>query len=285
VEDLSTGRGARRGFTLVELLVVIAIIGILVALLLPAVQAARESSRRTKCQNNLKQIGIAVQNYHDVLGALPVEGDDGPSACCAPDPGNIWYYNWTFHILPFLEQKNVYDRGEQDHSKISTSVVAGYYCPTRRAIQLYKGNAKSDYAANAGTTTTNGAFVQSRLGWSRLSQIIDGTSQTLLVAESRVHIRYLRETGDCCSDNESAYLAGWSDDVGRHGDRVPRPDIIDFTVPSDQADGFFGSSHPQAINAVLVDGSVRTIRYSVTPAIFRGLSIKDDGLYFTQDDL
>jgi prepilin-type N-terminal cleavage/methylation domain-containing protein len=285
VEDLSAGSSARRGFTLVELLVVIAIIGILVALLLPAVQAAREAGRRTKCQNNLKQIGLAVQNYHDLFSALPVEGDDGPTACCAPDPGNIQYYNWTFHILPYLEQKAVYDRGEQDHSKISTSVVGGYYCPTRRAIQLYKGNAKSDYAANAGTNTTNGAFVQSRQGWTRLSQIIDGTSQTLLVGEARVHHRYLRETGDCCSDNESAYLAGWSDDVGRHGNKVPRPDIIDYTLPSDQADGFFGSSHPHVINAVLVDGSVRTVRFSVSPAVFLGLSLRNDGYPFTHDEL
>jgi prepilin-type N-terminal cleavage/methylation domain-containing protein len=285
VEEISTGSAARRGFTLVELLVVIAIIGILVALLLPAVQAAREASRRTKCQNNLKQIGIAVQNYHDIFAALPAEGDDGPTACCAPDPGVTWYYNWTYHILPFLEQKNVFDRGEQDHSTISTSVVAGYYCPTRRAIQLYKGNAKSDYAANTGTSTTNGPFVQSRTGWTRLSQIVDGTSQTLLVAESRVHIRYLRETGDCCSDNENAYLAGWSDDVGRKGTNAPRPDIVDTTLPSSQADGFFGSSHPQVLNGVLVDGSVRTIRYSVTPGVFQGFCIKNDGAIFTQNDL
>lgn len=275
----------RRAFTLVELLVVIAIIGILVALLLPAVQAAREASRRSKCQNNLKQIGLAVQNYHDVFSVLPVEGDDGPTACCAPDAGNIWFYNWTFHILPFMEQKNVYDRGEADHSKISTSIVSSYYCPTRRNVQLYKGNAKSDYAANAGTTTTNGVFVQSRLGWTRMTQITDGTAYTLLAGESRVHLRYLAQTGDCCGDNESAYLAGWADDVGRHGNKVPQPDILDSAIPSDQADGFFGSSHPNQINAVLADGSVKTIRFAVHPAIFQGLSIRNDGVVVTQDEL
>ena len=275
----------RRGFTLVELLVVIAIIGILVALLLPAIQAARESSRRAKCQNNLKQIGLAVQNYHDIYTVLPVEGDDGPTACCAPDPGNVLYYNWTFHILPFMEQKTVYDRGEANHATISTSVVGTYYCPTRRNIQLYKGVAKSDYAANAGTTTTNGVFVQSRLGWTRMTQIIDGTANTLLAAEARKHIRYIYETGDCCGDNESAFLAGWADDNGRHGNRVPLPDIVDRNIPSDQADNFFGSSHPAMLNAVLADGSVRSLKYGINPVIWQGFCVRNDGVVVNQNDL
>jgi prepilin-type N-terminal cleavage/methylation domain-containing protein len=92
-----------RGFTLVELLVVIAIIGILVALLLPAVQAAREAGRRTQCVNNLKQIGLALQNYHDTNKALPF--GKGPSYAGAPV-----YARWSAHalILPFMEQGNVY---------------------------------------------------------------------------------------------------------------------------------------------------------------------------------
>jgi prepilin-type N-terminal cleavage/methylation domain-containing protein len=92
-----------RGFTLVELLVVIAIIGILVALLLPAVQAAREAGRRTQCVNNLKQIGLALQNYHDTNKALPF--GKGPSYAGAPV-----YARWSTHslILPFMEQGNVY---------------------------------------------------------------------------------------------------------------------------------------------------------------------------------
>jgi prepilin-type N-terminal cleavage/methylation domain-containing protein len=94
-------RNKLRGFTLVELLVVIAIIGILVALLLPAVQAAREAARRSSCSNNLKQMGLALQNYHDVNNALPY-GSKGNM------PG--WGSNWLVRILPYCEQGTLYDK-------------------------------------------------------------------------------------------------------------------------------------------------------------------------------
>src|SRR5580765_2663531 len=86
----------RYGFTLVVLLVVIAIIGVLVALLLPAVQAARESARRSQCQNNLKQIGIALHNYHDTFLTLPFGWSDRGAG-------------WSTMLLPYIEQKQLYD--------------------------------------------------------------------------------------------------------------------------------------------------------------------------------
>lgn len=101
----------RCGFTLVELLVVIAIIGVLVALLLPAVQAAREAARRTSCGNNVKQLSIAVHNFHDTYRILPPGGtsDNPPFGKNSPTGGG-WGASWLVHILPFMEQSNLHDK-------------------------------------------------------------------------------------------------------------------------------------------------------------------------------
>ena len=113
----------KRGFTLVELLVVIAIIGVLVALLLPAVQAAREAARRMQCGNNLKQIGIALQNYHDTFNSMPY-GARSRSLASA-----TWGPSWYVGILPFAEQKNLSDQIESralanaDYNSSSTGAV------------------------------------------------------------------------------------------------------------------------------------------------------------------
>src|SRR5213592_4898400 len=98
------GTERRRGFTLVELLVVIAIIGILIALLLPAVQAAREAGRRTQCSNNLRQLGLAVHTYHDTWNQLPPQNNN-------PNWGG-WQYNWSWItlILPFMEGSATYNQ-------------------------------------------------------------------------------------------------------------------------------------------------------------------------------
>src|SRR3954447_15007821 len=97
---------SRRGFTLIELLVVIAIIGVLIALLLPAVQAAREAARRAQCTNNLKQIALAMHNYHDTVGSFPPGGISGG------DPNGWWsggWWPWTVFILPAMEQGTLYN--------------------------------------------------------------------------------------------------------------------------------------------------------------------------------
>jgi prepilin-type N-terminal cleavage/methylation domain-containing protein/prepilin-type processing-associated H-X9-DG protein len=102
----------RRAFTLIELLVVIAIIAVLIALLLPAVQAAREAARRSQCVNNLKQLGLAMQNYHDVMGSFAF-GSRTAFGVAAPPGGctNNWYddMSWYFGILPFYEQNTTYN--------------------------------------------------------------------------------------------------------------------------------------------------------------------------------
>lgn len=123
-----------RGFTLIELLVVIAIIAILIALLLPAVQQAREAARRTQCRNNLKQLGLAIHNYHDVHLRFP---HGNPRVQRGSDNKWIVQGPWTIAILPFIEQTNVYEQwdfnlgfGEGTNRDLVTSSIPNYRCPS-----------------------------------------------------------------------------------------------------------------------------------------------------------
>ena len=266
------------GFTLVELLVVIAIIGVLVALLLPAVQAARESARRTTCQNNLKQIGVTLHNFHDTHKTLPHGGDNGPdttASCCAAQKGFRDYYSWTYHILPYMEQQNVYDLSETNWIQFRKSMIASYYCPSRRQSRLYKSWAKCDYATTRGTGD-NGIVTHVPKGPLNLASITDGLSNTLAAAEGRVHVRFM-DNGGCCSDNEDAFTNGWADDVIRMTSHPPGPDVRDSAIPDSFVDGKFGSAHRTGMNAALCDGSVRTITYTCDSVVFRNFGIRNDG--------
>jgi prepilin-type N-terminal cleavage/methylation domain-containing protein len=170
----------RRAFTLVELLVVIAIIGILIGLLLPAINAAREAGRRTQCKNNLKQMGLACQNHINEQGIYPTGGfgwtwgGDPNCGFKAAQPGG-----WTFNILPYMEFNDVYKYGlagpvgsagqMNGCSVMLKTPIPTYICPSRRAVKLYpitgaypnnatSGDsvvARSDYAMSCGTSTNN----------------------------------------------------------------------------------------------------------------------------------
>jgi prepilin-type N-terminal cleavage/methylation domain-containing protein/prepilin-type processing-associated H-X9-DG protein len=200
---------ARRGFTLIELLVVIAIIGILIALLLPAVQAAREAARRAQCVNNLKQLALAIQNYHDVNLAMPPSGDGG-----GVQP--VHTYSLKVRILSFLELGNLYDSYNLNlgaavlngtwpqNSTLSHVEVNVFNCPSDGNIG-HPSYAGTSYPENLGTNIANvghymngptyftgpasvtdcaGATVRDTYtGTTSLANVRDGTSTTAIFSE------------------------------------------------------------------------------------------------------
>jgi len=264
--------------------------------LLPAVQKVREAAARAKCQNNLKQIGLAFHNYHDARLYFPTSGDNGPVACCSAHPGVTERLSWAYHILPHIEQDPAFKLLTPDtaanRNKLRVALVASYMCPTRRSVRLYQGVAKSDYASNCGTNETNGITVRTYAGgvagrplYSNMASVSDGTSNTLMVGEGRVHKGYMENGGGCCSDNEDMFQTGWADDVGRTGSYPPEADITDMAIDSAMADGRFGSSHSGGFNAVLADGSVRFVKFSVNATLFRNACIKNDGAVVNLNDL
>jgi prepilin-type N-terminal cleavage/methylation domain-containing protein/prepilin-type processing-associated H-X9-DG protein len=214
---------APAGFTLVELLVVIAIIGVLVALLLPAVQAARESARRMQCTNNLKQLGIALHNFHDTNKVFPAARDQLGTS---PSTTTLWLGSWAPHIFPYIEQQALhqqyrFDRTWDDASTNAapngplTKNVPSFNCPSAPARNTRPANnqrANIDYAATSERQANNpflnaaqsSAVSQSdpnyigvlghnvlvavnppvhRLANRRMATITDGTSNTFLLAE------------------------------------------------------------------------------------------------------
>lgn len=257
-------RPARRAFTLVELLVVIAIIGVLMALLLPAVQAARESARKLQCQNNLKQIGLAMHNFHDTFKRLPYAGREahpGPpidASCCRARV--IAWWNWQYHILPYLEGRTIYDLARPqndpprdplgtynpDEDLVGAIPVQLYYCPSRRRPFPHAGMYRCDYAGNAGEAGVGnfggnsdgqrGVIVRNHLPAVALGLIRDGTSHTLLVGEKALHPGAVGSDG---GDNERWNNAGsdtdqirWGAAVDSAGNPYGLPPIPDLQAPS-----------------------------------------------------
>jgi len=201
---MSRPTSCRRGFTLVELLVVIAIIGILVALLLPAVQAAREAGRRSSCSNNLKQLGLAIHNYHDTYKVLVHGALGGPGASNANRWGEL---SGLVALLPFYEQKGLYDRWYNDlayphpwdNAAVETTTrIDILQCPsdtpypatgqprvgTKSYFFCYGTTIVNNYAP--GVTGTNGAFRPNHTTVARywsMAGLVDGTSNTILMGE------------------------------------------------------------------------------------------------------
>ncbi|MCA9110824.1 MAG: DUF1559 domain-containing protein [Planctomycetaceae bacterium] len=286
----------RRGFTLIELLVVVAVIAILVALLLPAVQQARETARRMQCRNNLKQIGLALHNYHDRSGCLP------PSTVVQwnlSEPTGWW--SWIARVLPDLEQgglyanlnlsENAWQSCNQNKPFTSQRLnmllcpsdpSAGNIfeddskCPNGEAYALTsylgcRGSIRPDadeFGDYPNVMPSNGVFPDVN-AVARLSQIQDGTSQTLLAGER--------------GTDPSAYWGWWAAGMGLD-DHGLGDYVLDTTgglhAPSTTTGiGLlhYWSHHADGANFALCDGSVCYLSYSIDKGVLDALGSKSDG--------
>jgi prepilin-type N-terminal cleavage/methylation domain-containing protein/prepilin-type processing-associated H-X9-DG protein len=290
-------RPSRSAFTLIELLVVIAIIAILIGLLLPAVQKVREAASRMRCSNHLKQISLAIHNYHDAKGFLPTGGQhwqDGPvlvgGALTDPPRQGL---GWAAQILPFIEQDGIARLTNWNQQR--SSVVSIYFCPSRRSPVVvdaghgvrsmidYVGvtgpggewNGSGPYngliVRNYGGTWTTAALPATapRVGPIRMAAATDGLSTTWMMGEKRLNsTRY--QSGDWHDDQ--GFSAGWDPDIVR---------LTNYPWGQDAPTGVngneFGSAHPGGMNAAMGDGSVRTIRYGTTNAVLNQLGDRRDG--------
>ena len=196
----------RPAFTLVELLVVIAIIATLIGLLLPAVQKVREAAARTRCINNLKQLGLALHQRHDAIGRLPPGMTrDYPSG--PPWPWGLWGTSWQFHLLPYVEQETLHRQGLSDYGRTASfddppyhvglsAVVSVYTCPSdalAATAQEYRNPETpleppvrvglTSYQGIIGTDCTRKDGVLHKNSKTRWADVTDGVSQTLLVGE------------------------------------------------------------------------------------------------------
>ena len=311
---MSHGKSARRpGFTLIELLVVIAIIAVLVAILLPAVQQAREAARRSQCQNNLKQIGIALHSYNEMAGVLP------PGAFWqnnVPATGiNTFHGSIMVHILPYVDQAALYNQIDfsavnidgqtgPDGKVLRSKLVVGYICPSDTSAHFNGDRALQNYAACFGPALTGGtggnsgggcgcsetgtAFslagtpahgapgVFSRNGASTsFRHISDGLSNVIFFGETRPQ----------CSNHVNA---GWfvsNNGQGLTGTLIP---INYDSCDNASTDGCrrpcnwvtelgFKSRHPGGAHFLLGDGSLKFLSDAIDFTLYQRIGAKADG--------
>jgi len=275
------------GFTLVELLVVIAIIGVLVALLLPAVQAARESARRMSCQNNLKQLGLALHSFHDAYAGFP------PGRVNATATSS----SWPPFILPYIEQKNLFERyrfdlrwddaNTNDNGVIQTTIKT-FMCPSCPYRKYDR--APIDYPPPNQITTPNSFLtrlpnpdntfpgVLGRDVRRRMADITDGTSNTLLLAESAGRDplyqmgKFVSLTGggrgSWGNPGNVINLTGFNPATNN----LPGPCAVNCTNNNE-----IYSFHPSTANVLFCDATVRTMRANVSLQIVSDLITRADG--------
>jgi prepilin-type N-terminal cleavage/methylation domain-containing protein/prepilin-type processing-associated H-X9-DG protein len=298
-------RNRRSAFTLIELLVVIAIIAILIALLVPAVQKVREAASRSMCQNNLKQIGLAIHNYHDVNKRLPASRV-GPQ-----------HATWFVSILPYVEQQALYNQWDlsktyyEQTPAVQNALVPVFLCPTRRNSAMPstqfeisstglpdsnpRPGTQGDYACNGGQfynsivdhplcqgpmcyadSTLSGTQIVSTKSQTSLASMTDGTSNTFLVGEKHSARSYWGQSGPSWGEG-----AIWNGDFPRNFSRIAGQTKWNLGQgPDDVAGPFhckFGSWHPGVCQFLFADGRVVALSNSLDMDTLQKLACRNDG--------
>ena len=293
-----------RGLTLIELLVVIAIIGLLAALLIPAIQSAREASRRLQCVNNLKQLALALHGYHDALGSFP-SAYMSTIARSGNELGPGW--GWGTLCLPYLEKQEVYNAANlllplpaSEQQTTRSTVLSAYVCPSSPgqgpAVFDYIGNgnepaitdlAAGQYVASGGQIPevyvgeTNGVFYRNSA--TTLDRITDGTSSTLLLGERSRNLSDSTWVGVaghgivCTNPNwpirdcqPSSLMV-----IGYTGPIYPSRRWVDVTNYSGAVVDDFWGYHSNGCNFAFCDGSIHLVKSTINPRIFSDLSTRN----------
>lgn len=305
----------RHGFTLIELLVVIAIIAVLIGLLLPAVQKVREAAARMNCQNNLKQLGLAIHNYHGAYSAFP-------SSVRPAGVTTLPRISWTIGTLPYIEQDNVRNRydttttwSSATNLPLTSQSIKIFQCPSAPNPGRLDGDpqtnvwsivAVTDYAAATGvaayatTVNTTGQVLPGIMQKNtkvKVGDVTDGLSNTILIVESagRPQIYRLGVPFGSVPTNKTNG-GGWSRPASDLAFQTSTPDGssypgscaanctngFDYPTYNMSPFGTEGTSEPYAfhtgvVNALLGDGSVRTVGSSVSVATFAALITRSGG--------
>jgi len=274
-----------RGFTLIELLVVIAIIAILIALLLPAVQQAREAARRTQCRNNLKQIGLAMHNYHDVHLIFPF-GYQTANYLGNTDSTRDSFIGWGTMILPYLDQAPLYnfidsnggfDGGEPAGSTrwyqitaLNTNgqggkvILNAFICPSDRSgglnSRLSGSMGKSNYK---GCCEADDSVFFTNATETRIRSITDGTSNTLMVGEASTRGIYVGSV--------------WAGIISSTGDNMAMADTTAGNAINGTNNDAFNSAHEGGAHFLFCDGRVQFLSENIDSTTYARLGSKNAG--------